>query len=67
MTKEDLQEIRALIREELKPIEDKIDALKEDMDVLKEDSDITRNGVNTLLKWAEKADRSLNVGLYDRD
>jgi septation ring formation regulator EzrA len=74
MTKEDLQELRVLIREELKPIEErlvsvegKIDAIQEDIDVLKEESEITRNGVNTLLIWAEKADRSINVGLYNKD
>ena len=74
MTKEEMQALRALMREELKPLEDrlesverKIDAMQEDIDILKEESEITRSGVNNLLNWAEKADRGLNVGLYERD
>lgn len=67
MTKEEMQELRTLIREELKPIQDRLDTIQEDIDIMKEESEITRSGVNTLLKWAEKADRSLNVGLYEKD
>lgn len=62
-----MQELRVIVREELKPVEDRLASIQEDIDVLKEESDITRNGVNILLKWAEKADRVINVGLYDKN
>jgi chaperonin cofactor prefoldin len=78
MTKEELQELRTLmdevITEKLKPIEDrlvsvegKIDAMQEDINILKEEAQIDRHTGNLLLEWAEKADRSLNVGLYEKD
>ena len=41
--------------------------MKEDIDIIKEEATITRSATDTLLEWAEKADRSLNVGLYNND
>jgi chaperonin cofactor prefoldin len=78
MTKEELQELRTLmdevITEKLKPIEDrlvsvegKIDAMQEDINILKEEAQIDRHTGNLLLEWAEKAERSINVGLYEKD
>jgi len=94
LTKEDLQAIRELMREETAPINARLDAaqadlaalkedvselkedvsglkedvsgLKEDVSELKEEAIITRNAVNTLLNWAERADRTVvNAGLYE--
>lgn len=65
MTKEEMLELRAMMKEvvseELKPI-------KSDLSILKEEAAITRHTGNLLLKWAEKADRTVvNVGLYEQD
>lgn len=43
----------------------KLDTMQEDISMLKEESAITRHSTNLLLKWAEKADRSVNVGLFE--
>lgn len=52
-------------------LESKVDGLEKgqkqmqaDISSLKEDSEITRNGVNTLLDWAEKAQVQVSVPLY---
>jgi hypothetical protein len=42
-----------------------VGALKEDVDVLKEDSAVTRNGVNTLLDWADDASIQ-NIPLFKK-
>lgn len=67
MTKEELMELRAMMKEELEPIQKDIAAVKEDIAIIKEESQITRHSTNLLLKWAEKAERSINVGLYEKD
>jgi hypothetical protein len=70
MTKEEMLEIKSIMNEvmteNLKPIEAKLDTMQEDIDILKDESAITRDGVNRLGIWAEKADRVLNIGLYEK-
>lgn len=45
-----------------------ITGMKADISILKEEAAITRHTGNLLLKWAERADRTVvNVGLYDSD
>ena len=65
--------MKEVVGEELKPVKEEIVSMKEDVAavkddiaVIKEESQITRHSVNLLLTWAEKADRSLNVGLYEK-
>ena len=41
-------------------------AVKEDIEVMKEDSAVTRNGVNTLLDWAEQAEVEVKIPLYKK-
>ena len=67
MTKEELAELRALMKEELEPIKKDISVMKEDIAIIREESQITRHSTNLLLHWAEKAERSLNVGLYEKE
>jgi len=71
LTKEEMQELRAMMKEvvgeELKPVKEDIAAMKEDIGIIKEEAQITRHSSNLLLKWAEKAERSLNVGLYEKE
>lgn len=47
-------------------IQEDVSGLKEDVSELKEEAKVTRHSVNLLLKWAEKAERAVNVGLYDK-
>lgn len=67
MTKDELAELRAMmdevITEKLEPIKKDMATMKEDIAIIKEESQITRHSTNLLLHWAEKAERSLNVGL----
>ena len=49
-----LQAMRAMLKEELEPINKRLDAIEEDLDELKEHAEITRDGVNSLLEWAEE-------------
>lgn len=73
MTTEELQAIKEMMEEVTKASEDRmgqrisceLKPVHEKLDELKEEAAITRHSVNLLLKWAEKADRSVNVGLYD--
>ena len=64
MTKEDLQAIGYMMDEKfdkaLKPIYEKLETIEEDVK-------INRHSCNLLLKWAERAERSVNVGLYEDD
>lgn len=55
-----LQAIGQMMDEKLQPI-------KDDLAVLKEEAAITRHSTNILLKWAERAERTINVGLYNGD
>lgn len=62
MTKEDLQQIRELLKDELKPIKDDIAKmkgdiaqLKEDVEIIKEDLQEVRGTTNSLSEWAEAA------------
>lgn len=48
MTKEDMQQIRAIIREELAPI-------KEDIETLKEDMSDAVGKINMISEWCEAA------------
>ena len=71
------EEVRAIVKEELTPIherldkiearldslEERMDRLEERMDRLEEDGIITRDGVNTLIAWAEKCGEVLELPL----
>lgn len=48
-----MDEKLAPINARLDSLETKVDRLQEDMDELKEYSEITRDGVNTLISWAD--------------
>lgn len=53
MTNEEMQAIRAIIQEELKPISERLDRIQEDVGQIREDAEITRGAVNALGEWAE--------------
>ena len=63
MTNEELQAIRAIIKEELDPIKEEIGDIKEEIGTMKEDLEEVRTGVNTLLDWAERTSQVLEFPL----
>lgn len=46
-------------------IEKRMSALENRVEAMAEDVAITRSATNTLLKWAERTDSIVNVGLYE--
>lgn len=50
----------------LERMETRLDQVQEDIESLKEDSAINRNGVNTLLEWAEKAQVQVQIPLFKK-
>ena len=80
LDKEDLQAIAQLMDMKLEPINarlDKVDArldvmetdiikIKDDISELKEDPQVTREAVNTLLDWAEKAQVQVKIPLFQK-
>ena len=73
LDKNDLEAIAQLMDSKLTPIngrldrmETRLDQVQEDIDTLKEDSAINRNGVNTLLEWAEKAQVQVQIPLFKK-
>ena len=67
--KEDVSELKedvSELKEDVSGLKEDVSELKEDVSDLKEEAVITRNAVNTLLNWAERADRTVvNAGLYE--
>ena len=63
MTDQELQAIRAIIQEELKPMREDLAEVKEDLEEVKEDLAEVRGGVNTLLDWADKVGDSISFPL----
>lgn len=60
MTKEDLQQLAALLDEKLAPmnaqmdrLSARLDRLEEDAAAIREDTEITRGAVNSLIEWAD--------------
>lgn len=64
-----MDDIKALqsILEKLDGLEKGQKQMQADITELKEDSAITRNGVNTLLDWAEKAQVQVSIPLYQKE
>lgn len=46
-------------------VEKRMSALENRVEAMAEDVAITRSATNTLLKWAERTDSIVNVGLYE--
>lgn len=80
LDRSDLEAIAQLMDSKLAPIhkrldgvesrldgmENRLDQMQEDIEILKEDSAINRNGVNTLLDWAEKAEVQVQIPLFKK-
>ena len=61
------EKILGLILEKLESIDNRVGGLEAGQKSLEmaEDVAITRSATNTLLKWAERTDSIVNVGLYE--
>ena len=66
------EKILGLILEKLESIDNRVGGMEKRMSALEnrveamaEDVAITRSATNTLLKWAERTDSIVNVGLYE--
>lgn len=80
LEKEDLRAIAQLMDQKLEPMhqkldglavrmektENRLDRLEDSVSELKEDTAVTREAVNTLLAWAEKAEVQVQVPLLPR-
>lgn len=73
LDKNDLEAIAQLMDRKLTPINERLDNIEncldqvqEDIEALKENSAINRNGVNTLLEWAEKAQVQVQIPLFKK-
>ena len=73
METEMIQAMRQILQEELKPVHDRLDKvdsrldkMQADIDEIKDEVKVNRHTSNLLLRWAERAERSVNVGLYDK-
>ena len=69
-----LQAIRAITREEIKPLKDEVSAINQRLDTLdqridslEESLEETRNGVNMLIGWSEKVSMAATFPLPDID
>lgn len=69
---DDFKALQAIL-DKLDGLEHKVDGLengqkeiKADIAEIKEDAAVTRNGVNTLLDWAEKVEVQVSIPLYQK-
>lgn len=60
-----LEAMRAMLKEELKPINERLDSMDERLSNVEEDTKITRNAVNDLLEWADDASIQV-IPLFNR-
>lgn len=54
------EELLAAINARFDAIDARFNSIQEQLDDLKEDGEITRDGVNSLLDWAEHAGKVIN-------
>lgn len=62
-----LQAIRAITKEEIRPLKDEVSAINQRLDALEESQEEIRNGVNMLINWSEKVSMAATFPLPDID
>lgn len=67
MTAEDLRAIGELMDQKLAPINKRLDSIEVRLDSLEESNEEVRNGVNSLISWAEKVSMAATFPLPDID
>ncbi len=63
---QEIKEILLSMQGQLKAISEDIVTMKDDIAELKEDTQVTREAVNTLLEWAEKAQVEVKIPLLKK-
>ena len=63
---QELKEILLSMQSQLKAISEDIVTIKGDISELKEDTQVTREAVNTLLEWADKAQIEVKIPLLKK-
>lgn len=63
MTEQDLQAIRAIMKEELDPINKRLDRMDERLERLEESQEEVRDATNALLEWSDKVSASFQFPL----
>ena len=63
---QELKEILLSMQGQLKAISEDIVTMKDDIAELKEDTQVTREAVNTLLEWADKAQVEVKIPLLKK-
>ena len=63
---QELKEILLSMQSQLKAISKDIVTIKGDISELKEDTQVTREAVNTLLEWADKAQVEVKIPLLKK-
>ena len=53
LTKEDLQAIKIIIKEEIEPINKRLDKIENDIEEIKEHAEITRETTNDIVEWID--------------
>jgi hypothetical protein len=62
-----LEEGQKQTNSRLNMMDGKLSGLDEKVTALQENSEITRNGVNTLLDWAEKVEVQISIPLFPKE
>ncbi len=62
-----LQAIRTITREEIKPLNQRLDAMDQRLSAVEESLEETRTGVNMLISWSEKVSMTASFPLPDID
>ena len=63
MTEQDLQAIRAIMKEELDPINKRLERMDERLARLEESQEEVRDATNALLEWSDKVSESFQFPL----
>lgn len=63
MTEQDLQAIRTIMKEELDPINKRLDRMDERLARLEESQEEVRDATNALLEWSDKVSESFQFPL----
>ena len=54
LTPEDIKTIADLMKESLKPINERLDKIEEDIEEIKENTEITRVATNEVIQWIDE-------------
>ena len=67
LSNDELQQIAQIVREELKPINERLDKMQEDIDIIKEDTAAALYSSSELVRWVDTNFRHKYPFPIDRD